>query len=442
MIPVTMNLLLTNATLVDLDPIRVREGWLRVADGSIAETGEGTPPEDYSGDRLDCQGRLLMPGLVLGHTHLYSALATGMPAPARAPENFREILELIWWKLDEVLDAESVRLSAVAAGCRAALCGVTTIIDHHASPNAIAGSLDEVRAGLDAVGQRGVLCYEVTDRHGSAGREAGLAESRRFLQSCSSVTDNSVAALVGGHASFTLSDEALSAMARLCDEFSCGAHIHCAEAPADDEESLRLFGHTAIDRLQSHGLVRPETILAHCTHLSAESIHQVQEAGAVIAHNPRSNMNNQVGYANTSVMREGPVILGTDGIDGDLFAESATAFFQARDHHSSASMADVLTWITESARFASGTLGVTLGRLTPGAAADIVLLDYAPAQPVETDNLLGHWFFGVGSRHVESVMARGRWIVRNREIVSPEAHRQLEMLPTVSRQVWSKFTGH
>lgn len=434
-----MNLLLTNATLIDLDPISVRNGWLRIQGDTIAETGEGSPPEDKFEERFDCQRRLIMPGLVLGHTHLYSALAAGMPAPARTPGNFREILELIWWKLDEALDSQSVRLSAVAAGCRAALCGVTTIIDHHASPNSIAGSLDEIRAGLDAVGQRGVLCYEVTDRHGAAGREAGLTESRRFLQSCASSTDHRFAALVGGHASFTLSDEALASMARLCDEFSRGAHIHCAEAVADDEESLRLFGAPALERLERHGLVRPGTILAHCTHLSAEKIRRVQQAGAVIAHNPRSNMNNQVGYANTSVMREGPVVLGTDGIDGDLFAESATAYFQARNHRSSADMADVVRWIAESARFASQSLGVTLGRLTPGAAADIVLLDNLPAQPVHTDNFLGHWFFGLGSRHVESVMARGQWIVRNREIVSADALHQLENLPTVARRVWEKF---
>ena len=434
-----MNLLLTNATLIDLDPIFVRNGWLRIQDDTIAETGEGLPPEDKSAERFDCQGRLIMPGLVLGHTHLYSALAAGMPAPARTPRNFSEILELIWWKLDEVLDDESVRLSAVAAGSRAALCGVTTIIDHHASPNAIAGSLDEIRAGLDAVGQRGVLCYEVTDRHGAAGRKAGLEETRRFLQSCAPSPVGQFAALVGGHASLTLSDEALATMARLCDDFSCGAHIHCAEAPADDEESLRLFGAPALERLEHHGLVRAGTILAHCTHLSPEKIRRVLQAGAVIAHNPRSNMNNQVGYANTSIMREGPVVLGTDGIDGDLFAESAAAYFQARDHGSAADMADVMRWIAESARFASRCLGVTLGRLAPGAAADIVLLDNSPAQPMETGNLLGQWFFGLGSRHVESVMARGRWIVRNREIVSPEALRQLETLPRVARQVWEKF---
>lgn len=437
-----MDLILSNALLLTLDPPSVRRGWLGVSGGTIAALGEGAPPPQPAASRtevLDCEGRILMPGLVLGHTHLYSALAAGMPPPRRPPADFREILELVWWKLDQALDDEAVFMSALAGAARAALCGVTTIIDHHASPRAIAGSLDRVRDALRLVGLRGVLCYEVTDRHGDSGRDAGLEESARFLRSCAENTDGFFAGLAGGHASFTLTDHALAAMAELCDTFGCGAHIHCAEDPVDDAESRRLTGAGALERLDHHGLLRAGTILAHGTHLTRDQIARVRGSGTIIAHNTRSNMNNGVGYADTGAMRTGRMVLGTDGIDGDLFAESATAYFKARDAGSPVTPADVLGWIATSASVASERLGVDLGRLQAGSAADLVLLDYWPAQPVEIGNIAGHWFFGMGSRHVSSVMAGGRWVVRNRMLVPPAARDALARLDSVTRRVWERF---
>ena len=135
-----MGTVFRNATLVQLDPPRVEAGDLRQQDGRIVAIGESVAAEAKD-ETVDCGGAVLMPGLVNGHTHLYSALAAGMPAPPRPPTNFHEILKYIWWRLDRAHTLESVRTSGVIGALAAVRCGTTTLIDHHASPEAIDGSL-------------------------------------------------------------------------------------------------------------------------------------------------------------------------------------------------------------------------------------------------------------------------------------------------------------
>src|SRR5688572_14475356 len=159
-----MAIFFSNALLVQLDPPFVGIGNLRVADGFIS--GVGLEIASESGDEVvDCGGAVLMPGLVNGHTHLYSALAVGMPPPPRPPRNFHEILKFIWWRLDRAHTLESAEVSSQIGALAAVRCGTTTLIDHHASPNAIDGSLTAVENGIATIGCRGVLCYEVTDRN-------------------------------------------------------------------------------------------------------------------------------------------------------------------------------------------------------------------------------------------------------------------------------------
>ena len=238
------------------------------------------------------------------------------------PESFVEILQRVWWRLDQALDAESIEMSARIGAINALRCGTTTLIDHHASPNCIGGSLDLIERAIRDVGLRGVLCYETTDRHGVEGRHAGLDENRRFLDKCERAPDGRLAGLVGAHASFTLEDETLGQLAELADDFESGVHIHVAEDPCDEEQCQAEHQMFLIDRLASHKLLKPGSVFAHCTHLDPDAMTRLGGAGATIAHNPRSNMNNGVGYTPVGTTR-GPIMLGTDGIGSDMLAETS-----------------------------------------------------------------------------------------------------------------------
>lgn len=408
-----------DALLVQLDPPQVAAGNLRVANGKIVGTG----PDVISapGDEVvDCVGAVLMPGLVNGHTHLYSALAAGMPPPLRQPQNFQEILQLIWWRLDRAHTLESVEVSGQIGALAALRCGTTTLIDHHASPNAIGGSLSALENGIAAVGCRALMCYEVTDRNRSTEGQEGLAENERYTRLCQQRTGGMFAGLVGAHASFTLEDESLAGCVELAQRLNAGIHIHVAEDPIDEKTTRERFGCGLLERFRRCGLLDiPSTILAHGTHLSENDLLTVNKRRDTVslAHNPSSNMNNGVGYTPVVKLTKSPQ-LGTDGIGADMWREARIAEFKSHDAGLPVPFGQSLKMLGQSARFASQCLGVKLGVLEAGAAADLVLTNYHPATPLTADNLAGHFLFAMGPEFVRDVMVAGWWLLRKGHVVT------------------------
>ena len=250
------------------------------------------------------------PGLVCSHHHLYSALARGMPAPPRTPGGFAEILELVWWRLDRALDLDMLEWSAKLGALEALESGCTAIVDHHESPNAIEGSLEVIAAACAEVGVRVSCCYGVTDRHGAHGARLGLAENERYLAAGGR-------GYVGVHASFTCTDETLAAAADMARRHGVGVHIHVAEGSPDADAAERLAGLTDERWLLVHG------VLLRTGHALA----------GTVVHNPRSNMNNAVGYADPARFTgTNPVALGTDGIGADMLDEFRVAYARMREH--------------------------------------------------------------------------------------------------------------
>jgi putative selenium metabolism protein SsnA len=407
-----------NALLVQLDPPRAEAGSLRVEDGTIAAVGMDVV--SHPGDEVvDCGGAVLMPGLVNGHTHLYSALAVGMSAPPTPPRNFHEILKFVWWRLDRAHTLESIEASGQIGALAALRCGTTTLIDHHASPNAIDGSLTALENGIAAVGCRAILCYEVTDRNRPDEARSGLAENERYIQLCQQRRDRRFAGLVGAHASFTLAEESLRGCVELANRLGVGIHIHAAEDPVDERITRERFGCGLVERFQQTGLLDvPSTILAHGTHFTDADIAAVNERARItLAHNPNSNMNNGVGYTPVAKFAR-PPLLGTDGIGADMWREARTAEFKSHDAGLPLPFGQSLKMLGQSARFASQCLGLKLGLLEPAAAADLVLTDYHPATPLTADNLAGHLFYAMGPEFVRDVMIAGEWCFKNGAIVN------------------------
>ncbi|HEX2474287.1 MAG TPA: amidohydrolase family protein, partial [Lacipirellulaceae bacterium] len=350
-----------DALLVQIDPPKVEAGDLRVVDDSIVAVGNCILPKP--GDEIvDCGGAVLMPGLVNGHTHLYSALAAGMPAPPRPPRNFHEILQFIWWRLDRAHTLESIEVSGQIGALAALRCGTTTLIDHHASPNAIDGSLSALERGIAAAGCRAVLCYEVTDRNRPDEAEQGLSENERYITQCQRRADGRFAGMVGAHASFTLEENSLVGCVDLAKQHGVGVHIHAAEDPVDERITRERFGCGLFERFERVGLLEvPGSILAHGTHFSKDDIAVVNRSSSFfIAHNPSSNMNNGVGYTPVAKLTD-PPLLGTDGIGADMWREARTAELKSHDAGLPLPFGQSLEMLAESAGMASKSLGVKLG---------------------------------------------------------------------------------
>jgi len=426
-------MLLRNGFLIELDPPRAEPADLRVDGDAIVRRGRALEP--LAGEEVvDLQGAPVLPGLVNAHTHLYSALARGMPPPSRPPRTFTQILRRVWWRLDRALDPDSVYLSGLAGALDAAASGTTLVIDHHASPSAIPGSLDALRRATEEVGVRSVLCYEVTDRNGARGRRQGLVENRRFLAGSQTALTRG---MVGAHASLTLSDKALQQLTALVEESGTSLHIHVAEDRADVKNCQRHYGVGLLERFERYGILRPRTVFAHGVHLTQAELERAQEECVWLVHNPRSNMNNAVGYAPTSFFKR--AALGTDGMDGDMFAETRAAYLKMREAGRSDAAEAALTLLAGAHRLAAALFGRPFGKLDAGGPADLVVLDYPTPTPLDAGNVAGHLLFGVDRSHVESVMVAGRWVVRQRHVVTVDAAAMRGRTREAATALWKRM---
>ena len=426
-------MLLRNATVATLDPPAVAAADLRIGGDRIVERGAGLSPHPDE-EVLDLDGGLVMPGLVNAHTHLYSALARGMPGPAAHPRNFREILERVWWRLDRALDEEMVFLSALVGAVEAALSGTTVLIDHHSSPSFIRGSLVCLKRAIESVGLRSVLCYEVTDRNGPEGRDAGAEENVAFQHHDQTPLTRG---MIGGHASFTLSDDSLSRLAQAVRDTGSSVHVHVAEDALDVSDARDRYGCSVPERLDRHGLIGARALLAHCVHLHPDEVQDVHTKGAWIAHNPRSNMNNTVGYAPVAAMRR--AALGTDGMDQDMWAEARAAFLKMREAGREDAYGTALEMLAGGHRLAAALFGIPFGKLDVGGPADLVVLDYRPPTRLHSDNLAGHVLFGLDRSHVRSVLVAGRWVVSDRRLTGFDVRAAFARARDLAPALWQRM---
>lgn len=427
-----MTLALTGGTvLASLWPPRLEAGDVVIDGSRVASIG--LAPEGTA--RHDCSGCLIVPGNVCAHTHLYSSLARGMPYSLPPPSNFLQILQRIWWRLDRALDEESIRSSALVGGMEALLSGTTMLIDHHASPNAIDGSLDIIADALEELGVRSILCYEVTDRDGAQRALAGLNENGRFLRG-----DRSLAGgMVGAHASFTLSEDTLAACAEIAGAFRTGVHVHVAEDEVDQRDCQARFGKRVAQRLAAANTLRPDALLAHCVHVDEGEMVTVRQSAAAVAHNPRSNMNNGVGRAPVASLGD-HVILGTDGIGADMFAEARTGYLRLREEGLAIEPAWACRLLAEASAFAGQLLDEPgLGRIEPGAPADLVVLDYDPPTPFTEENLAGHWVFGLTTGHVRDVVVNGELVVADRRLTRADQEKIAADAVAVTARLWQRL---
>ncbi len=397
-------------------------------------------------ERLDARGMIVMPGMIVAHTHFYGTFARGMAIFGPPMKDFPEILERLWWPLDRALDAEGVRYSALVPIIHAIRSGTTTLIDHHASNRFIDGSLDVLADVVMETGVRASLCYEVSDRDGPDVAAAGIRENVRFIEKARALNNAHLAASFGLHAALTLSDATLERCVAAAEAIGhSGFHIHAAEGPTDREHSLRQYGIPTIDRLARLGILGPHSIVAHAIDIDAWEMAALRDTETWVSHQPRSNMNNGVGVAATPTMLRGgmKVVLGNDGFANDVFEEMKTAYLLHKSAHNDPRVmpADTLLQVAmhNNAALAQQFFGQTFGRLQPGAAADIILVDYDPPTPLTTGNFPWHIIFGFDGRNVDTTIVGGRVLMRHRLIPHLDEERIMARSREVAQATWQRF---
>ena len=392
---------------------------------------------------LDARGGVIMPAFINAHTHIYSALARGLSIKGNNPTNFYEVLDGTWWAIDRKLTLKGTKASADALYIDCIKQGVTTIFDHHASYCEIPGSLFQIAESAKQFGIRSCLCYEVSDRDGEEKCLQAIQENADFITWCEKEKDPMLAAMFGGHALFTISDKTFDRMVA-ANNGRTGYHIHVSEGMNDVYDSLQNYGRRPVQRLQDHGILGPKTILGHCIHVNTAEIELIKNTDTMVVNNPESNMGNAVGICPVLPLSKAGILLGmgTDAYTNDMLESLKVALCSQRSNACAPNVAwcevtDML--FKNNAKIGGKYFPDTLGVLKPGAAADIIVMDYKPFTPFSDENIDGHMIFGMTGRQCQTTIAAGKTLMLDRELVGIDEEAENAHILEAAKKLWGEL---
>lgn len=399
-------------------------------------------PDD---EQINANGQLLMPGLICAHTHFYGVFSRGMAIQGVPPSNFLEILQKLWWPLDQSLLEQDIYYSALVCLIDAIKHGTTTVFDHHASPNYIDGSLDIIEKAVKETGVRASLCYEVTDRGGEAKTDAGIKENLRMIRKLANEPpDNLVTATFGLHAGITLSDKTLEKCA-LEIPSGYGFHIHVAEDLIDEIESKKLHGLNVVNRLNQFNITGANSIFVHGVHMGEDEVGIIRQTGTWLTHQPRSNMNNAVGMADVEKLlaNDIPICMGNDGFSFAMWDEWRTCYLAHKLWNKDPRRmgADQVVRIAayNNSALASKFFNDKIGIIQEGAIADLILVDYSPITPMDIGNLPWHIIFGFRDSMVTMTMVNGKILMKDRKLTTIDEIAISSHAQQLSADVWKRY---
>jgi putative selenium metabolism protein SsnA len=426
------------ATLNDRADI-LSPGSVLIEGAKIAHVGEAG---GWKADRvIDARGRVVMPGLINVHHHLYSTFARGFAPPGKPAEDFKEILEHLWWKLDHALDRDDVYYSALLALIECIRSGCTTVVDHHASPSCRDGSLDVIEQAFREAGLNGCLCYEVSDRNAVG---AGIEENERFLKKCATSGDGQITGLFGLHASMTLGAETLERCAEAGRTLNAGFHVHAAEDELDQRVTQKEFRKHVMERFRDAGITGPKSLFVHGVHLDDAEMDILKTTDSMLAHNPESNMNNAVGVPHVLDMLERGILvgLGTDGMASAMIASARAAYLLQRNAQADprVGFVEACDMLLKNNRAICGRLfREKRGVLEPGALADVILVDYEPTTPMTPETFYGHLLFGLNYARVDTTICRGRVLMEGGKLAGLDERELCAKGAERAERLWRKI---
>lgn len=441
-------MILKNGRVITQDKDRpyIEDGAVVIEGNKIiaVDTTENILAKYKEEDIIDVDGKVIMPGFINIHHHIYSAFARGMASSGKPNENFLEILENLWWKIDKKLSLEDLKYSAYTTYIDCIKKGVTTVFDHNASPFAVTGSLDSIADAAKDLGLRTCLCYEVSDRDGEKIAQEGIDENINFIKKYNTDEQNMIKGMFGLHASFTLSDETL----RKCDEelkgLNAGYHVHVAEGIDDLEQCLEKYGKRVVERLRDMDILGDKTIAVHCIHVTDDELNILRDTNTMVVHNPESNMGNAVGCQPfLELHQKGITIgLGTDGYTSDMTESMKVANIIHKHVKQNPSVAwgEVPVSMFENNRkiaqkYFSGDLGI----LRAGALADVIVVDYDPLTPMNENNINSHILFGFTGKDVVTTIIDGKVIMQDRKLVGINEKEIFKTSREVAKKLWDRM---
>ena len=424
----------------------IENGAVVIRDNTIIAVGDySVLKEKYKEEEfIDAKGKVIMPGLINTHMHIYSAFARGMAGKGPAPKNFTDILENLWWRLDKGLTLEDTKYSAYTTYLDCIKNGVTTVFDHHASPYSVEGSLFTIGDVAKELGVRTCLCYETSDRDGEEILKAGIKENINFIKKYNNVNENMLKGMFGMHAAFTLSDKSLDMCREVMEGLDAGYHIHTSEGIDDLYDSLRNHGKRVVERLMDFDILSDKTIAVHCVHVNSREMEILKQTNTNVVHNPESNMGNAVGCSPVLefIKRGINVGLGTDGYTSDMM-ESIKVGNIIHKHNlcdPNVGFNEVSSMAFDNNRkISTKYFNKEVGALKEGAYGDVIIVDYNPLTPLNENNINGHIIFGMSGRCVTDTIINGKVVMRNRLINTVDEEKIFSKSRELAQKLWERI---
>lgn len=405
------DLVIRNAVIVTADPARpVVEGGLAVTAGRIEALGE---VPDRAQEVIDAQGGILAPGLVNTHCHAADSLFRGLVEDLP----LEPWLQTVWKAEGAILSPETCRLGARLGFAELALGGCTSVVDMFWHPDQTVEAAREIGVRVSCGG----LYF---DPPGMDGRTAADRDPDAAAFFADHPATDRLRPGTFPHGAYTVGPENLKRSKEMAEAHGALWSVHAAETRVEQATVSDRYGRTVIRHLDALGTLDPRSILAHCVHLDDEEIAILARTGAVVAHNPVSNLKLASGFARVPDMLAAGVhvTLGTDGAisgnDLDMWLAlrlAATLHKAASGRADAVSTAQALDMATLAGARAMG-LGHLTGSLAVGKAADMILLDVSGPHAVPMFDPVTHLVYSASKADVRHVWSDGDWVVRDRRL--------------------------
>jgi len=441
-----VGLVVKNGILVTMDGNRriLEDHAVAIEAGKVIEVDRTATLEKKYGraEVIDGSGCIIMPGIVCSHSHLYGMLLRGASLNIEPPSDFTQILQRVWWPMDEAMNFEDAYASALIACLEFAKSGVTTFADTYSGPNSISGVLDHIARAVEEIGIRGFIAFEATERHSAEEGARGVEENVRFAETVK--PGSKARPLFSIHASFTVSDPLIRRVKQLAQKHHAPITIHASEGLVDLHHNMENYGKRTVERLHDVGLLGPDVVLAHCVNLDEHEINLIAQTKTGIAHNPMSNMLNAVGVAPILKMlsRNVTVGLGNDGYIFDMFENMRTAYLLHRVNSRNPNAIDPYTILEMATRNGAALYGVQsqIGSIEPGKRADLILIrpSILPT-PLTTSSVVGHLINTVDGDDVETVIVDGKTIVKEKKLLTFDENKSQHIAQTAAAKLWDRL---
>ena len=424
-----------------------QQDWGVAVDGDrIAMTGShadlrANHPE---AEVFDGRGKILLPGFVNGHVHLYGTLAHGIPVD-EAPDNFWGFLEDYWWpKVEDALDVDMI-VAATDYVCAEMLrSGITTFYDILEAPNALPDALLAQKEVVETRGQRGLLSFEATERAGGRIARLGLEENLRLIDACAADTAADGSSLVGGlmcwHTTFTCSDDYITEAFALAADRGVLAHAHMNEGVHEGDWCFERTGRRTALHYDHLGVAGPQFLASQCVQIDQAELAVIADRGIRVTHMPLANCEVGGGFAPIPELLDAGAIvgLGSDGYINDFFAVMRGAFLVHKARRQDPGVMTAATVLHMATEGGAQALGLDhIGQLQPGFAADLQLIDADFPTPLTEHNLVEQVVLWRSQQHVSSVMVNGHWRVRNKEVLNVDLDALKAATTAQAHRLWS-----